>query len=87
MDSSHLVYKEGAAVISRFPAAKVVSPGRTFCRRLFDAASSLDRMDEAGSICPDAMDDITWWHACIEDWNGKAILAGPVWHKPVDAKL
>ena len=68
-------------------AAKVVSPGRTFCRRLFDAASSLELMDKAGPIDPDAMDDITWWHACIEAWNGKTILTDPVWQKPADTQL
>ena len=68
-------------------AAKVVPPGRTFCRRLFDAASSFPSLDIPQALSQEACDDISWWHACIESWNGRSLLLEPTWKKPADIQL
>lgn len=68
-------------------AAKVVPPGRTFCRRLFDAAGALSDLDEVVPLSGEARDDIAWWHACIEAWNGRSLLIDAVWRKPADVDL
>ena len=65
----------------------MVAPGRTFCRRLFDAVSELDDLDTPSPLSPAAIDDILWWHTCIEAWNGRALLVSPTWQKPTDLEL
>ena len=68
-------------------AAKVVLPGRTFVRRLFDAATSMPHIDTQTRLLPEAMDDIHWWAACCEDWNGKALFVNSKWTSSEDVKL
>ena len=48
-------------------AAKVVPPGRTFLRRLFNAAADMTFMDKQVAVPQEAMEDIHWWSACCEE--------------------
>ena len=68
-------------------AAKVVPPGRTFCRRLFDEASQFTSLDSTQRLNQEALNDISWWHACIESWNGRSLLLDPSWCKPTEMQL
>ena len=34
-----------------------------------------------------AKDDIAWWHACLEAWNGRSLLVDPTWLTPKDSEL
>jgi len=60
-------------------AAKVVPPGRTFCRRLFTSASQLNSMDTAGPVPTDVKLDIQWWSACLGKWNGRNAVTPSDW--------
>ena len=60
-------------------AAKVVPPGRTFVRRLFNAAADMAFMDKQVAVPQEATEDIHWWSACCEVWNGRALFIDPNW--------
>lgn len=52
-------------------AAKVVVPGRSFLRRLYDA---LDKNNNFIHISQPIRDDLTWWHEFLPSWNGISLL-------------
>ena len=60
-------------------AAKVVPRGRTFVRRLFNATADMTCMDKQVVIHQEATEDIHWWSACCEEWNGRALFIGRNW--------
>ena len=68
-------------------AAKVIPPGRTFCRRLFSCASALSGLDTNVAVPEEAKLDVMWWEACIRHWNGRNLLLPPSWHTAQDLGL
>ena len=68
-------------------AAKVVPPGRTFCHRLFDSASSMTHMDARVPIPSEVKQDVMWWESCISQWNGRSLLIPPTWLTAEDLSL
>lgn len=68
-------------------AAKVIPPGRTFVRRLFDAATELQNMDSQQAIPAGALEDIEWWLACCDEWNGTSLFIDSSWTKATDLML
>ena len=57
-------------------ASIVITPGRTFLRRLIDLVKSAHHRPSSGFIRLnlDARSDILWWHTFIEDWNGLSMM-------------
>ena len=60
-------------------AAKVVPPSRTFVRRLFNAAADMTILDKQVTVPQEATEDIDWWSACCEEWNGRVLFIDPNW--------
>ena len=55
-------------------ACKVVTPGRTFLRRLIDLASSRSNLDHWIRIDRPFKSDLFWWHIFLDKWNGTSLL-------------
>lgn len=61
-----------------FWATKVVRGGRTFLRRIIDAARS--RTDEAPlRVEPSVRGDLSWWHRFLEQFNGVSMIPESAW--------
>ena len=67
-------------------AAKVVIPGRAFLRRLFDALRTPKALHR---ITPAMKDDLQWWQAYLDEWDGLKLLvhldSRPTFHIWTDA--
>lgn len=68
-------------------ACKVVRPGRTFMRRLFDTLKGArSRRQPMVRLNGEARSDLAWWQSFLSAWNGIAMLAVPS-HSPPDVDL
>ena len=56
-------------------AAKIVKPGRTFLRRLYNTIASLKRSPHHARINEQLHSDIGWWHMFLSTWNGVSMLS------------
>ena len=63
-------------------AAKVVSPGRTFLRRMINCARSRKKLDDWIRLNSGFRSDLHWWHLYLRQWNGVLLLAEHVYHPP-----
>lgn len=55
-------------------AASVVGPGRTFMRGLIDSLKGVKRQHHHIAIKAQARDDLWWWGAFCEGWNGISMV-------------
>ena len=55
-------------------AATVVTPGRTFLRRLFDLSKTVSHSDHHIRLSAGARSDLAWWHEFLEGWNGISLM-------------
>ena len=62
-------------------AARVVIPGRTFMRRLWDLLAKFNHGEPHFRIrLPDGCkEDLRWWKVLLTDWNGKAFFLDRQW--------
>ena len=64
-------------------AARVVIPGRTFTRRLWDLKakyhSSKLKPHFRVQLSPDCREDLKWWHQLLEHWNGRSFFLHSSW--------
>ena len=58
-------------------ASKVVKPGKTFMRRLFEALSGARRAHHHIRLGSEVRSDILWWYTFMSDWNGISIIPYP----------
>ena len=58
-------------------ACKVVKPGRTFMRRMFELMKGTRRGQRFVRLNVAFRSDLAWWHLFMARWNGRAILASP----------
>ena len=56
-------------------AAKVVTPGRTFIRRMIDLAHSRRELHHWMYLNAEFKSDLQWWNLFLDRWNGKSCLA------------
>ena len=70
-------------------AARVIVPGRTFMRRLWDLLAKFSHGEPHYRIrIPDVCkDDLRWWQVLLSDWNGKAFFLDPDWVTSSDMGL
>ena len=61
-------------------ACKVVVPGRIFLRRMFDLASSCQKMDHWIRLNEAFRSDLTWWDTFMETWNRVSLLKSHIEH-------
>ena len=57
-------------------ACKVVVPGRTFLRRIFEALRIGGKKFHHIRLSRDFRSDIMWWHTFLAQWNGIALMQG-----------
>ena len=55
-------------------ACKVVRPGRSFMRRLFDLGKVVKHLDHFVQLNKEARSDIEWWFLFAEQWNGVSFM-------------
>ena len=63
-------------------ASKVVRPGRTFLRRVFEMLSVTGKKYHHIRLNVAFRSDIAWWHMFLEEWNGVAMMPGVVGVEP-----
>ena len=55
--------------------AKVVRPGRTFSRRLFDLSKTVSHPDHHIRLSAGARSDLAGWQLFVESWNGISLMS------------
>ena len=58
-------------------AAKVVSPGRRFVRRIIQTLTGVRQRDHYVRLGAEIRSDLAWWHRFLDKWNGVGILPTP----------
>ena len=66
-------------------ACKVVRPGRTFLRRMFDLLKGVPRRQRFIRLNTAFRSDLAWWGTFMEGWNGISMVPNP--DAPPDALL
>ena len=61
-------------------ACKVVRPGKTFLRRMFELVSGVRQPHHHIRLNAEFRSDLTWWATFLESWNGVSLLQeyGPI---------
>ena len=67
-------------------ASKVVRPGRTFLRRMFELLKGSRRCRPLIRLNAAFRSDLAWWHTFLKHWNGVSILES-YWVGPPDHHL
>ena len=55
-------------------ASKVVRPGRTFMRRMFDLLKGISRKQQFIRLNTAFRSDLVWWYVFLEKWNGTSMM-------------
>ena len=55
-------------------ACKVVRPGKTFLRRMFEVVSGVHQPHHHVRLNAEFRSDLTWWATFLESWNGVSLL-------------
>ncbi|XP_065197613.1 uncharacterized protein LOC135829134 [Sycon ciliatum] len=55
-------------------ASRVISPGRTFMRRLYDATRKVSKPYHRIRLSPECHLDLLWWSHLLDGWNGKSFF-------------
>ena len=61
-------------------ACKVVQPGRTFLRRMFELPKGIHKKHRFVRLNTAFHSDLLWWVTFLESWNGVAMLEVPLEH-------
>ena len=56
-------------------ASKVIRPGRTFMRRMFELLKGARRGQQFARLNAPIKSDLQWWHLFMAQWNGVAMMA------------
>ena len=56
-------------------AVKIIKPGRTFLRRIYNTIATLDKQHHHTRINEQLHSDIGWWHTFLSTWNGVSMLS------------
>ena len=68
-------------------AASVIVAGRTFMRRLWDAAARAPELHHRIILGPNSRADLQWWQHLLAHWNGKSFFLKPTWTPAPDLHL
>ena len=55
-------------------AAKIITPGRIFLRRMIDVAHGVKHLDHWVHLNQDFKSDLAWWQTFIDSWNGLGMM-------------
>lgn len=76
--------KELESLIGRLcHASRVVHPGKTFMRRLFEALAGARRSHHHIRLSSAIRSDILWWHSFVDGWNGVSLIPKPLFQRSV----
>ena len=67
--------REVLSVIGKLAhAAKIITPGRIFLRRMIDTAHKAKHLDHWVHLNEEFRSDLAWWQYFIETWNGLGMM-------------
>ena len=58
-------------------ASRVVKPGKTFMRHLFEALAGTRQAHHHVRLSSTIRSDIRWWHSFMAEWNGVSMIPHP----------
>lgn len=64
-------------------ACKVVRPGRSFLRRMFELLKGTTKKQHFIRLNRSFRSDLAWWQLFLESWNGVAMMGPHDWHPQV----
>ena len=64
-------------------ACKVVRPGRSFLRRMFELLRGTAKKQHFIRLNRSFHSDLRWWHLFLESWNGVAMMGSPEWQPKI----
>jgi hypothetical protein len=67
--------------------SRVIQPGRTFLRRLFELSTKVELLHQKVKLNADARDDISWWLQFAYSWNRVSVFYEDLWITSVDLTL
>ncbi|MEE8386052.1 MAG: reverse transcriptase domain-containing protein, partial [Dehalococcoidia bacterium] len=67
--------------------SKVVRSGRTFTRRLIEAARSTRHLHHHVYLTAACREDIVWWRTYLPSWNGVSFFMDSTWTSSPDLRL
>ena len=68
-------------------AVRVITPGRTFMRRLWSLCSRFQQPHYSITLTQECVDDLLWWMRLLSEWNGKSFFLHPNWTPSPDLQL
>ena len=68
-------------------AARVITPGRTFMRRLWSLCSRFQQPHYSITLTQECVADLLWWMRLLSEWNGKSFFLHPNWTPSPDLQL
>ena len=63
--------------------SKVVTPGRTFLRRMLDIAHSWPSLNHWICLDLEFRADVMWWHVFVDQWNGMSLFVAHVYQAAI----
>ena len=90
LDQGCCTKRELASALGKLSfASQAIVPGRTFLRRLYDLTKATQHMrpHQPLKLSREAVGDLAWWKACIENWNGKSFFLYEEWTPDFDLEL
>ena len=91
--SQHTVtLRELASLMGKLSfTSRVVVPGRTFMRRLWDLIAKYNRANAKPhyriSLTEECRQDLAWWNQLLNTWNGKSFFLHNAWTPANDLGL
>ena len=64
-------------------ACKVVRPGRSFLRRMFELLRGTAKKQHFIRLNRSFHSDLRWWHLFLESWNGVAMMGSQEWQPKI----
>ena len=64
-------------------ACKVVRPGCSFLRRMFELLKGIAKKQHSIRLNCSFRSDLAWWHLFLESWNGVAMMESQEWYPDV----
>ncbi len=64
-------------------ASRVIAPGRTFMRRMFELLKGIRKPHYKIRLCRSFRSDLQWWTTLIDAWNGVGLIRAPDETNPI----
>ena len=75
LDRKACTKRELESLVGRLShASRVVKPGKTFMRHLFEALTGIRQAHHHVRLSSSIRSDIRWWHTFMAEWNGVSMI-------------